>query len=306
MKNLNLTSLCLLLTIVAFGQQPPDWTQSMFNRALVNPAYVGSTENAQLFRQYRSWWEGHTSGAPTGNTFNFNMPIARWNSGIGVKLAAGKQGDHKIYEIAIAYAYTVKIRGSLLSMGIETGVLGYRFGNFWKKANNVVVAHSMGPFDLRNVYKFNNSAGVYYKRNNFYAGLASQQLTNIDLREQKEPNFRLFDLLHQHNALVGYQMHLNSKLSFEPYSLIRVNYIYSSIDLVTNFNIRNTYFFGTGYRVRDAMLFFAGIKKGPLRAGYSLDLSTSKLASLTTSYHEVLVSYSWAKRLKNRPYIGPL
>jgi len=67
----------------AFGQQDPLFTQYMFNKLVVNPAYAGSHEQLAIDLVNRNQWAG-IDGAP--NTFSFGAHLATLNRKIGLGL----------------------------------------------------------------------------------------------------------------------------------------------------------------------------------------------------------------------------
>ena len=71
-------NLLLLAFVVAastlFGQQEAQFTQYMYNKLPVNPAYAGARGVPSLTAIYRSQWIGF-DGAPQSALVSFNGPL---------------------------------------------------------------------------------------------------------------------------------------------------------------------------------------------------------------------------------------
>jgi len=56
----------------------------------------------------------------------------------------------------------------------------------------------------------------------------------------------------------------------------------------------NKYWGGLSYRIQDAVVFMAGINiAGGLSIGYSYDLPTSKIITVSSGSHEIMLVYSF-------------
>jgi type IX secretion system PorP/SprF family membrane protein len=76
MTNTIITILFLTLNTVAFSQQDPQYTQYMYNQAIINPAYAGSNESLSLVSLYRNQWTGF-EGAPKTLTVSAHTPSGK-------------------------------------------------------------------------------------------------------------------------------------------------------------------------------------------------------------------------------------
>src|SRR5690349_18658589 len=85
--------LALLLCFKSYAQQLPQFTQYMFNRLVINPAYAGGDGPLSLTLANRSQWLG-VDGAPTTQTFTAHSMFTKKN-GLGLSLVNDKIGVHK-------------------------------------------------------------------------------------------------------------------------------------------------------------------------------------------------------------------
>ena len=79
----------ILLTMISYSQQDPQYSQYMFNLAAVNPGYTGSHDMICISGVNRQQWVGF-DGAPSYSFFNANAAIKPFgfSSGVGLSLFA--------------------------------------------------------------------------------------------------------------------------------------------------------------------------------------------------------------------------
>ena len=103
--------LLLLLAIIAAGtsvnaQQEPQFTQFMYNKLPINPAYAGSRGVPSISAIYRSQWMGF-DGAPQSALVSFSGPFLSKRVGVGVTLRHHKIGLQRDFAGSLAYSYDV-------------------------------------------------------------------------------------------------------------------------------------------------------------------------------------------------------
>ena len=64
-----------ILSVSAVAQQDPQFSQNMFNKLYVNPAFAGSSEAICLHALYRSQWVGFGDGTPKTFVFGADAPL---------------------------------------------------------------------------------------------------------------------------------------------------------------------------------------------------------------------------------------
>ena len=80
--------LALCFSLMAKGQQDPQFTQYMYNQSVINPAYATATEGVINFGGlYRSQWVG-LEGAPQTGTFFVHTPINSFHIFISIWVCA--------------------------------------------------------------------------------------------------------------------------------------------------------------------------------------------------------------------------
>jgi len=76
MRKLTLHILFIIIIKSSFGQQDPMYSMYMFDKALINPAFAGSSNWFVGTIKYRNQFIGMT-GNPVTETFNIHSPIQK-------------------------------------------------------------------------------------------------------------------------------------------------------------------------------------------------------------------------------------
>ena len=85
MKKIYLFIILLALTLPMYGQQYVQYTQFMFNKIALNPAYAGSKGGPTFSGLYRTQWV-NLAGAPVSQSFSFHTPILGDRIGLGLSV----------------------------------------------------------------------------------------------------------------------------------------------------------------------------------------------------------------------------
>ena len=94
----------LFCNLAAFAQQDPLFTQYMFNKLLINPAYAGSRENFTIDMLDRKQWV-NIDGAPETFTISAHTALRNKNVGLGLYLIRDVLGATNNQSIMGTYAY---------------------------------------------------------------------------------------------------------------------------------------------------------------------------------------------------------
>lgn len=124
-RNLILTSISVLGMQQVCAQQDPQYTQYMYNPAVINPAYAGSVSNLQIFGLYRTQWVG-LEGAPKTAHISVTTPLTDNGLGLGVHFKNDHLGVMDENSLSIDLAYTVNLNYQYkLAFGLKGA------GHFW-------------------------------------------------------------------------------------------------------------------------------------------------------------------------------
>ena len=87
------------LSTVGFAQQDPQFSQNMYNRLFVNPAYAGSSESICAHLLYRNQWVSY-DGAPKTGVIGIDGPVANGKVGVGLSILTDKIGFENTLKVS--------------------------------------------------------------------------------------------------------------------------------------------------------------------------------------------------------------
>jgi type IX secretion system PorP/SprF family membrane protein len=282
----------LLTTKIVFGQQDPMFTQYMFNTQTINPAYAGSWNSVGFMALSRMQWVG-IKGAPSTQTFSFQMPIYKEKMGIGLNLINDKVGLEKRFGIFADYSYKINFGGlTNLRMGIKGG-----FFNYSNNLTDYVLYpdNQSDPLFQSNIeHKFlpNVGVGLFLENPVYYIGVSIPKVVNSQY-ESNGNNFSVTGEIRSFFLIAGYVHDLTRDIKFKPTMLIKAT-VGAPIeaDLSANFLLKDKFWMGAMYRSGDSFGIIAQwIIDKNLRLGYAFDFSTSNLQAYHHNTHEVMISY---------------
>lgn len=286
--------LALCFSLMAKGQQDPQFTQYMYNQSVINPAYATATEGVINFGGlYRSQWVG-LEGAPQTGTFFAHTPINE-KMEIGISFVNDNIGDIvNENNIFADYAYVLKLNEtSKLSFGLKAGFTFFNtnFSNFNLQSGN---ASTDVAFNENVSKTFPNAGlGTFYFTDKYYVGLSAPNLFTSKHIET-ENGITSTGVQEIHMFLTGgYVFDINPKLKFKPAFMAKsVKGAPIAIDLTANVLINNRIEAGLAYRLDDAISGLVNFKITPeLRIGYAYDYTTSNLGNFNSGSHEIMILF---------------
>lgn len=121
MKKLVLPLLILLAAGLRLSaQQEHHYTQFMYNKLPINPAYAGARGIPSLTAIYRNQWIGF-DGSPKSALLSFNGPFLTPRVGIGATISHQQIGLQSDFYAALAYSYDVV---ATEGVSIRAGIMG--------------------------------------------------------------------------------------------------------------------------------------------------------------------------------------
>ena len=270
----------------AFAQHDNLYSQYMFNGLLINPAYAGSNDVLNTTLVNRNQWVGF-NGAPRTSTFSLHTPLKNKKLNVGITFTNDQFGITTQNKINGVFAYRLFFKKSSLSFGLQLGV------DFIKNNWNSIQTTAPGDQVFTSQYSSQSlpqtGFGVYYKAKKFYAGVSSPDMLSIGTSE----------LVYKSAFLTaGYLFDLSENIKLKPSVLVK--YIKNSpfeidINAIVYFKIVGI---GCSYRSNDAMVFLATVNiNKQFSAGYSYDLTTSKLSTYVRGSHEIMLKYEFGYKV---------
>ncbi len=168
------------------AQQEAHYTQFMYNKLLLNPAYAGAREVPSFTAIHRSQWVGF-DGAPTSQLLSFSSKFFNDKVGFGATVSHVKLGFQQDFFGQVAYSYDLIARdGISLRAGLQGSLR--KFGINFGDPNDLVLASPIDETLTNGDYNKlvgNFGAGVYgsYK-DYFYAGFSVPSLIGNELNSK--------------------------------------------------------------------------------------------------------------------------
>jgi len=304
MKRVVLSILLLLISIGSvFSQFDAQLSQYMFHISSFNPAAVGEGNLIQITGQHRIQWIGIPNAGRT-TVFSINAPlkIANISNGVGFIFLNDKVGQFITQSAHLQYAYKKKLGPGVLSIGADLGFvsLGFNNGDSIQDPKHTIPIgdyHKISedpeiPKSSVVGMSFDMNVGLFYSTPTYYAGLSYLHLNSPTVNWGDKSEFKEFGTLF---LTGGYNFNLaNPKYVLKPSTLFKTDYTSWQLDLSSRLEYDNKYWGGLSYRVQDALVALAGINiAGGLSIGYSYDLPTSKIITVSSGSHEIIVMYSF-------------
>jgi len=282
----------LLFSLQAYTQQDPLFSQYMFNKLVVNPAYAGSREMLTFDILDREQWVG-IDGAPRTMTVSAHGVAVNRRVGMGAYGYRDQLGPVVTQGLMLTYAYRLLFEQSFFSFGLQGG---FKYADFdW---NMIRVKfpddYYFYPQDTKKfVPDFN--LGVYYESARFFAGLSTKQLLENEFGETKGENGKTsFSRLLRHFYLMsGAAFPVSEKIVFRPSLLVKyVKNAPVQADLNASLIFSDFFWLGASYRTQNALAFMTEFRIMPkIRLGYSFDVYLNEFQPYNYGSHEIRLSF---------------
>jgi type IX secretion system PorP/SprF family membrane protein len=291
MRGIITAALCAGVAGLSYAQQDPQFTQYMFDRLSINSGVAGTAGSLCATALLRQQWTGF-DGAPKTGLFNFQAPLSKISSGIGLSVYLDNLGQEKTTVARLHYAYHRKLGAGTFGIGLYGGLTSRSLGSDWTAVDPVSDDDAI-PDNGTTDSGFDLGAGLYYVSPTFYAGISSTQLPETELKEVSIKNAR------HYYVLLGYDWALggDKKYVLQPSALVKSDASSTQLDLTATFLYNNMVWLGVSYRTEDAVCPLIGYQyqfpngKGSLKLGYSYDVTTSELSNYNSGSHEVMLNY---------------
>jgi type IX secretion system PorP/SprF family membrane protein len=320
-KFLRLLIIFVFTVAAATAQQKPQYTQYVFNNYLLNPAVSGIENYTDLKAGYRSQWTG-LEGAPVTSYLTVNMPIgqnfiqgdataapvnggenpysrlytqnyqaAEPHHGIGLMVVTDKAGPITQTNIDATYAYHIGLTDRLnLSVGVSAGVARTALNT-----SQITLETALDPAITNgnnSQWKPDLGAGIWLYSSNYYFGASVQQLLPQNLYFTTSNAINLANRTVPHYFLTGgVKLFLSDDLTLVPSVLVKeINPVPLTYDVNMKISFQDKFWLGGSYRHGDSFGVLAGFNLSSfLNVGYSYDITTSALNTVSSGTHEIVI-----------------
>lgn len=330
MKHIFYLLLFVLTLQLANAQQKPQYTQYVFNNILLNPAVTGIENYTDLKAGYRSQWTG-LEGAPVTSYLTLSAPIgqnfiqgdassfpggggvdpysrsftqdyraAEPHHGIGFTLITDQAGPITTTTIDANYAYHLGLTDRLnLSLGVAAGLARTNLNT-----SQITLETALDPAIANgNNAQWNPdlSVGTWLYGSDFYFGVSVQQLLPQNLYfSTSKAAIDASKTVPHYFATGGARLFVSDDLSLIPSFLVKeIQPVPLTYDLNMKVMFQDKFWVGGSYRHGDSFGVLAGFNLNSfLNVGYSYDITTSSLNTVSNGTHEIVIGLLLNNRYK--------
>jgi len=307
MKKGIFAGLILMISVIAFPQQDPQFSQYMFNLTSVNPAYVGSSDMICLSLINRQQWVGF-DGAPGTSFFQADAPVKPFGikSGVGLSIMNDRIAFNKDLGIHAYYAYRLDIGQGTLGIGFNIGLINKALDASWEIPGELGTGFTPPendaaiPDEKESRIAFDLGFGLYYNTENLYFGLSTTHLNQPQIKYvDKDASY----ISRHYYAIAGYRFQMpNPTFEILPSVILKSDGKVNQIDVSALVRYNKKFWGGVSYRAGDAVIGIIGIEMfNGIRIGYSYDFTTSDIGNYSDGSHEFTVGYRFNLSLEKTP-----
>lgn len=308
-------TLILLLFFIAVNAQDPHFSQFYANPLYLNPAFAGTANGPRFSVNYRNQWLSVKKPFIT-YTASYDQHFDGIGGGLGMQFMYDKAGDGNLattsgslaysYHLNVTHNFTIKaaLQTSVQQKSIDYSKLLFgdmidpRLGFIYETEENIPPG---GVDQTKPILDF--SAGFMGFSRKFYAGVAAHHLNEPRITFLNYPNSRL---------PMRFTTHIGMLIPLEntrhPRNFFSPNILFMKQASFMQFNIGGYYIkesFIAGLWLRqtsvnmDAFIILLGIKKDPVKIGYSYDVTFSDAYIGAKGSHELalIIELKTIKRL---------
>lgn len=271
------------------AQQDPMYSMYMFNKAIINPAFAGSSNWSVGTAKYRNQFTG-MAGNPTTQTLNYHTPYQKKHLGFGLKIINDKIAIVNTLNASMLLSYHLNFARGKLSFGIDAGIYNRRI-DYQKliltHKNDVVL-----PTTSQSSVVPDLSWGIYYQKKQWYVGFSQYHLIKQSFNDKLPVNTNSKLANHMY-VIAGNVFMINKYWNIEPSMLLKIQpNSATQIDINTILYYQDKIGAGIQYRTGDAIVSILKLNiTENLRLAYSYDLTISKLSKYSKGAHEIMISF---------------
>jgi type IX secretion system PorP/SprF family membrane protein len=319
---------CLASTALD-AQQRPHYTQYILNNYIVNPAVAGIENYTDIKISHRHQWVGlqdapvttyvtihgplkksdyeretatsfHATGEnPRGKAYWQDYTKADPHGGVGFTMINDRTGPLNRFAAYGTYSYHLGISDKTsVSAGVSAGIQNMRL-DAGKLSFEVPVDPAVAGSGYLNRISPDINAGVWLYSSDFFAGLALQQIVPSKIRFSEDTVRLAGGRLVPHSFITaGYRMFLSDDLTFLPSALIKyVSPLPIGFDINAKLQYQDFLWAGGSFRYKDGFAAMIGVNiSNTLNVGYSYDITTSRLNTVSRGTHEIVVGFLLGNR----------
>ncbi len=291
--------------------QDPEFTQFYANPLYLNPAFAGVVRCPRFIMNYRNQWPG-ISGTYVSEHASYDQHIDAMSGGIGLMVmndVAGAGGILKTtwisgvysYQLNVTREFTIKaaIQATYAQKSVDWSKL--TFGDMIDAKRGFVYQSNEVNYLGKHSY-LDISAGMLGFSKRYFFGFAVHHLTQPDEYLVSGPSPLPMKITAHAGAVIPLDIAKDAgETSISPNILYMKQQDFQQILLGFYVN-KGPIVMGLWYRNQDAFIALLGFQKGVFKAGYSYDLTVSKLTNVTAGSHELSMAFQFECRPKKKKF----
>jgi type IX secretion system PorP/SprF family membrane protein len=299
---------CMVFSTGAYAQHERLYTQFMFNKMAINPAYAGTYDGVAVTAFYRRQWIGF-EGAPTTIGVNVDGSLKKDKVGLGLNVVRHTVGIFDQWTADGIYSYKMRMGPkSTLSAGLQGSVryFGANFQDSRLRSSQGLDNDPAIPTEEVGRYLLNFGFGLYFNSEHFFVGVSMPRLlnSNIDFVDRPVP---LSQESRHSFVMAGVILPLNEQFELIPQIMLRhVPNAPLSMDINAGIMYQKRLNLAVSYRTGglmadwgDSIDFIAGAQiSSSLFLGVSYDLLLSSLRNHNSGSAEIVLRYSFEGSVK--------
>ncbi|HCX22889.1 MAG: hypothetical protein CMB80_33195 [Flammeovirgaceae bacterium] len=276
--------LALVLSGAIYGQNVLPPHLYLMNQTMLNPAYAGMHDNANLTAISRGQWVG-MDGAPFTHTLVGSSSLSH-HSAAGFSLVKDSYGINSDTEIKIHYSYRIEMLNSVLSLGLQGGMINYK-----QDPSRLDVELSDDPLVHNAKASFSSPTfgfGMMYKSERLFLGLGVPRITGTQLKTEEIFTKTVTPV---YNLSGGLFIHLLNGLMVKPSFLLS----YQDEELLTDINaqlqVGNKVWLGVSLRnLKSPGINLIFTEDDVFHLGYSYQIPVNEFELSSFGTHELIMS----------------
>ena len=301
------------LSLSAFAQQEPQFTQFMFNKLGLNPGYAGANDAPCISIIARNQWLS-IDGGPQTQLINFNMPIRNKRVGIGASIVRHSIGITENYTAEGSYAYRLRLGRGFLRIGLQASVRLLR--NDFTQVESTQPKETDGsiPVGLQSKYVPNFGTGAYYSSGSFFIGFSAPRLLQTSI-DQADTGAQISREVPHFYGMGGVILSVKENIQLQPQVLLKyVKGAPFDADVNFNFIFNDKITAGVSYRIGGSRITSAGESVSLLLAaqltesllfGLSYDTNLSEFRNYNNGSAELALRYCIGGKPQGEDIINP-
>jgi type IX secretion system PorP/SprF family membrane protein len=306
-KTLRILSAFVLCSFGASAQQDIALTHFIYNKFAINPGATGIEEGLCGNLIYRNQWD-KVNGAPNSVVFNAeaNMEsFGKWTGGFGLNFTHDAIGFQRQNNVMLNYSHHIQLGNGQLGLGLGVGMVNFGMSPVWIGPQTQIDPTFPGA---SSAITFDVNFGLYYRAQNWYAGLSSTHLqaSALDLKTQLPSQSGTgtvpYDLARHYYAMGGYTFRALGPGDLDIQGTLQTDLRKYSGNLNARYIFKGFLYGGLGFRNSDAVSVLLGWRAFNITTpknrmfmwvGYSYDITIGRLSKISNGTHEIALKFCY-------------